>query len=305
MSQQKQLIPMRTGERLKHRREKLRRELEDVAAELHVDVAVMRALEEDQLGHMAPLYRRGYIRSYAQLLDFESGEIQEMLEEVGNEQPELHTVFPEAGNPRQAERWIKATSYVLASVLVGTLAWQFTYEAVRLSQDRGDPELNVDGRQQAAQGTGAELPARGTSHVNASIAALEKLPRQRPPAAGAAGTQAWSAIQDAESSESTGTPVESAEESLLEISASGDSWVEITDASGAQLELDLVRGGTSKQYRGTAPFRIQLGRASAVRLQHNGAAIDIAPYTRGGVTQMTLHADGSAEAVGAVEPPGS
>lgn len=305
MSRQKQLIPMGTGERLKHRREELRRPLEDVAAELHIDVAVMRALEEDQLGHMAPLYRRGYIRSYAQLLDFDAGEIQEMLEQVGNEQPELHTVFPEAGNPRQAERWIKATSYVLASLLVGTLAWQFTYEAVRLSQDRGDPELNVDARQPAVQGTGAQQPARSAGHVNASIAALEKLPRQRTPAAGGAGTQAWSAIQDAASLEATGTSVELAEDSLLELSASGDSWVEITDASGAQLELDLVRGGTSKQYRGTAPFRIQLGRASAVKLLHNGAAIDIAPFTRGGVTQMTLHADGTGEAVGAVQPPGS
>lgn len=305
MSRQKQLIPMGTGERLKHRREKLRRPLEDVAGELHIDVAVMRALEEDQLGHMAPLYRRGYIRSYAQLLGFDAGEVQEMLDEVGNEQPELHTVFPEAGNPRQAERWIKATSYGLASLLVGTLAWQFTYEAVRLSQDRGDSELNVNARQQAAPRTGTEQSARGAGHVNASIAALEKLPRQRPPPTGAAGTQAWSAIQGAASIESTGASLEPAEDSLLELSASGDSWVEITDASGSQLELDLVRGGTSKQYRGTAPFKIQLGRASAVKLLHNGTAIDIAPYTRGGVTQMTLHADGSAEAVGAVQPPGS
>lgn len=305
MSQQKQLIPMGIGERLKHRRQELGRSLEDIAGVLHIDLAVMRALEEDRLDHIAPLYRRGYIRSYARLLDFDADEIQEMLDLVGNEQPELHTVFPEAGNPRQAERWIKATSYVLASLLVGTLAWQFTYEAVRLSQERGDPELDLNARQQAAQGNGTEPSMRATSHVNASIAALEKLPRQRMPANGAAGTQAWSAIQGVASVDSPGISGEAATVSLLELSASGDSWVEITDANGEQLELDLVRGGTSKQYHGTAPFRIQLGRASAIRLMHNGVAIDTTPYTSGDVTQMTLHADGSGESVGAAAPPES
>ncbi|NND44320.1 MAG: DUF4115 domain-containing protein [Xanthomonadales bacterium] len=289
MSQQKPLIPMPTGERLKHRREKLGHGLADVAQELHIDETVLRALEDDRVDHMAHLYRRGYIRNYARFLGFRTEEIEEMLNEIGNEQPALHTVFPEAGNPRQAERWIKATSYVLASLLVGTLAWQFTHEAVRLSQQRGgaDAELANQGPTDA---DGAAQTRAGSGHVNASIAALEKLPRQqRPSATAATGVDAWNAIQRTAPGAASG--------STLELSASGDSWVEITDADGKQLEMDLVRGGSSKQYQGRAPFNIQFGRASAVSLEHNGVAIDIAPYTRGDVTQMLLNADGSAEAV--------
>lgn len=291
MSQQKSLLPISSGERLKHRREKRKLDLAEVAQELHIDEAVMRAIEEDRIGHMAPLYRRGYVRNYARHLGFDADEIQEMLDEVDSEEPQLHTVFPEAGNPRQAERWIKATSYVLASLLVGTLAWQFTFEAVRLSQPNGaDAEVGVSSSQAPGGRDAVSQSGAGSGHVNASIASLEKLPRQRPPATGATGAQAWSAIQTAEPA--------AAGEARLELSASGDSWVEITDADGRQLELDLVRGGTSKQYQGKAPFSIQLGRASAVSLRHNGVTIDLAPYTRGEVTQMKLYADGTAEAVG-------
>jgi cytoskeleton protein RodZ len=292
MSRQKQLIPMATGERLRQQREALGHELGDVATQLHIDEGVMRAIEDDRVQHMAPLYRRGYIRSYARFLDFDAAEIEEMLEEVGNELPELHTVFPEAGHPRQAERWIKATSYVLASLLVGTLAWQFTYEAVRLSQDRGISEVSPGAAGRVPGASKDATPTAGAGHVNASIAALEKLPRQRSQS-GDAGAQAWSAIQQA-----------SKAESLLELTASGDSWVEITDATGRQLEMDLLRGGSSKRYRGLAPFSIQFGRASALKLTQNGEQVDLEPFTQGDVTQMTLQADGSAQATGVQTPPG-
>ena len=59
----------------------------------------------------------------------------------------------------------------------------------------------------------------------------------------------------------------------------------------AELELDLVRAGSSKQYTGTAPFSIQFGRASAISLFVDGQEIDLAPYTTGDVTQMMLDAN--------------
>lgn len=294
MSRQKQLIPLARGERLRQQREALGHELADVAAQLRIDEPVMKAIEEDRLAHMAALYQRGYIRSYARFLGFDESEIAEMLEEVSDEPPELHAVFPSAGHSRNADRWIRATSYALASLLIGTLAWQFTHEAVRLSQDRGQPAVRLaqDDPDSANGGEGSSPQA--ARHVNASIAALEKLPLQRKRDTGA-GEQAWAAIQSKE-----GAPAEhagpTAVESVLGLAASGDSWVEIRDATGKQLEMDLVRGGTSKQYQGVAPFNIQFGRASALQLTHNGEAVDIEAFTRGDVTQMVLLANGTGRA---------
>lgn len=292
------------GERLRQVREKRRLALCEVARELRIDEPVLEALEADQLEHLAPVYRRGYISAYARLLEFEQAETEQMLSAIGNDHPDLHTVFPEAGNPNKADRWLKASSYALASLLVGTLAWQFTHEAVRLSQDGAEQVSgleNPDPNQSRQTLNSSTKLIEGTTHVTASIAALDVLKQQRA-VRNSGGQEAWAALQrSGQESQSDSTLQEVAlQEGIyaLQLTASGDSWVEITDASGAQLELDLVRGGTSKHYQGAAPFSIQFGRASAVSLYLDGQPVDLGPFTEGDVTQMLLHGsnDGTASA---------
>ena len=77
---------------------------------------------------------------------------------------------------------------------------------------------------------------------------------------------------------------------ILSITTSADTWVEISDAAGDQLELDLIRAGSSRHYDGQAPFDVMIGRASAVVLGLDGNAVDLGPYTRGNVARMTLQA---------------
>jgi cytoskeleton protein RodZ len=83
----------------------------------------------------------------------------------------------------------------------------------------------------------------------------------------------------------------------LQISVSADSWIEITDANGQELEMDLLRGGSDKAYHGEPPFRILFGRASAVRLSMDGEPVDLTPHTQDDVAQLTwpkkLQADNS------------
>ena len=56
---------------------------------------------------------------------------------------------------------------------------------------------------------------------------------------------------------------------------------------GRELEMDLLRGGSEKMYQGKPPFRIRLGRSSAVKLYMDGEAVDLTPFTQDDVTQMT------------------
>ena len=76
-------------------------------------------------------------------------------------------------------------------------------------------------------------------------------------------------------------------ESLLQIVVSADSWVEISDASGQELEMDLLRGGSEREYHGQPPFKILFGRASAVRLSMDGEAVDFTAFTRDDVAQLS------------------
>jgi len=171
---------------------------------------------------------------------------------------------------------------VLASLLVGTLAWQVTHEAVRLT--------SVDSAQAPADSPDTETATGITQHVNASIASLESL---RGPGSsktgsktGNAGLQGWRAIEAAQLATAGLSPDDGAHRLLLETSA--DSWVEITGANDELLEQDLLRGGESRQYTDDGPFRISLGRSSAVTLSLDGQAIDLAPFTRDDVARLVL-----------------
>ena len=286
MNEQQQLIPLGTGERLRREREKRNLSVEDMAGALRIPVDVLTAIEADELDRFAAVYRRGYVQTYARHLGFDDEETERLLEGINLQTPELHTVFPRAARQNQADRWLRATSYVLASLLIGTLAWQFTHEAVRLSQRN----TAVPGMEQPAaidQAAQDQVSGRPATHVNASIAALENMRQQRQAGGGSAGDQAWSAMQQATNADLE-APLLPAGEHLLSVSTSADSWVEIVDAQGRQLELDLVRGGSDKQYSGSAPFRILFGRASAVELFIDGRLVDTGPFTSGDVTQMTL-----------------
>lgn len=284
MSEQPQLIPISPGESLRQRRIRKKLTTAAISQSLRIDEPVVVSIESDELGHLAPIYRRGYIQAYARHLGFKAAEIEQMLAVTDDQEPELHTVFPEASRPDQSDRWIKAAGYVLASLLVGTLAWQFSHEAMRLSGESSEVAEMGSG----TSGLMTPEPADNNSrHVNASIASLETL--KRPTARGAAAEQAWAALDEVRNRSANDN---SGNESVLLLSASGDSWVEITDARGRQLELDLVRGGSSKEYRGEAPFSIQFGRASAISLVLDGREVDLGPHTEGDVTQMLLDKPG-------------
>jgi cytoskeleton protein RodZ len=290
---QQTLIPLGIGERLRQERVGLGLSAEDIAAALHIPLDVLEAVERDELDRFAPVYRRGYVLAYARHVGMDQEQITEMLGGLQHEAPALHSVFPARGRHNGADRWLKAASYVLASLLIGTLAWQVTHEAVRLSQ-RSDSQVPAAGQATAAgPAAGARDMSGPATHVNASIAALELM--QEPAARiSNAGEQAWSALQSA-GQPGAGDGGLALGEHRLSVATSGDSWVEIVDADGQQLELDPLRGVTSREYRGMAPFRILFGRASAVDLHYDGQPIDIRPFTTGDVTQMTLGAEPAAD----------
>jgi len=52
--------------------------------------------------------------------------------------------------------------------------------------------------------------------------------------------------------------------------------------------MDLIRAGNSREYRGPGPFRVMIGRASAVVMSLDGESVDLAPHTRGNVATLVL-----------------
>ncbi len=283
MTNQRELIPMTPGDLLRCAREQQGLTIELASSQSGIKSGVLAAIESGETGEIPSVYLRGYIRNYARFLDVDTTDFETQIDEMKGAEPGVHTVFTVKSKRNSGEKWLKVSSYLVASALIATLAWQFTHEAVRFSQ--GDSKLS------SANGlpldTG-DAPAPGTrssnTHLNASIASVEILSKRSEMASDSAAEQAWAAISDTSATADGDTsPMHK-----LSISTSADTWVEIADAAGNQLELDLIRAGSSREYDGQAPFDIKIGRASAVLLNMDGTAVDLGPYTRGNVARITL-----------------
>lgn len=284
--QQADLIPTRPGARLRHAREAKGLSIEEVAGRTRIRERIIRAIECDDTDRIAPVYLRGYIKSYAAGLGLDPGEVEKEARATSGTDPELRSVFNISRKRGFGERWLKAGSYLVATALIAALVWQVTQQAVEFTQGRSEIATTDPAPSDRSAETTENPPAdsarnRQNTHVAASIASLENL-RQRPATTGAAAEQAWSAINEPVPGEGNG--------SVIDISVSADSWVEIIDGTGKQLEMDLLRGGNQRRYTGQPPFDLMLGRASAVVVEFDGEPVDMAPHIRGDVARLTLGA---------------
>jgi len=275
MNQQHELIPMETGDYLKRHRLERNLSLEEVAEAINLDDKLLAEIEEERADHIASVYRNGYIQVYARYLQITEEDIRKMISSGQDDEPVIRNIFSVAPKRNPMDKWLRATSYVLASLLIGTLAWQFTHEAVRLSQNGSRLGGGVENVVDSMNSPDQVQEVRGP--VNASIATLGALHGSGDDSPDTA-EQAWAAVS---------RPALPDGESRLQISISADSWVEITDANGQELEMDLLRGGSDKDYHGKPPFRILFGRASAVRLSMDGEQVDLTAFTLDDVAQLS------------------
>jgi len=285
MSSQKELIPMRPGDLLRFEREQKGLSIEQTSQRSRIKPSVIKAIESGETGKIPSVYLRGYIRNYAQFLGVDLSGFEGHMETVQGAEPEVRTIFTVNTNRGKTEKWLKASSYLAASALIATLAWQFTHQAVRFSQ--GDPELTAAtvvpaGSEKPAMQKTEDTTRTANTHLNASIASMEMLSKESETAG--APEQAWSSLSGAVD------PLADPEMVYhqLIITTSADTWVEISDSEGEQLELDLIRAGSSRKYQGKEPFDIMIGRASAVELSMDGRDINLGPHTRGNVARLTL-----------------
>ena len=272
MTDQKELIPMMPGDILRHERIKKGLTVEEVAAQSRIKISVLEAIESRQTGEIPSIYLRGHIRHYAQFLGIDPQKLEKHMKHVTGVEPDVRSVFEFRPKRGDVDKWLKATSYLVASALVATLAWQFTHEAVRFSQS--------------------------STHLNASMASMELLneaaDREVENGEAKNGEADEALAEEGLAGHEAGSPVTGQAAPLvgeiqqLKIETSADTWIEVMDATGLHLEMDLLRAGTSREYHGKAPFSVMLGRASAVEVWFNGKEVDLAAHTRGNVAHITL-----------------
>ena len=275
------------GERLRAARNRQGLTLQKIAEDLHLDTAVLEAMEGDRFRALgAPVYARGHLRKYAQTLGLDVDALLADYEaaHAGPGAPSLlpasveHPVMvAEDGKSRFAAAavWIVA-AVIVASAVGGGLWWWHArprHAAEAAIADAGAAPVEASASASTEAAPIADVPAGKAATIAAPHVSASPAPART--SAKPARPQPMAAQEDAASA----GPV-----ARLRMRFSADSWVEIYDATGKRLLFDQGAAGGARSVTGVPPLRVLLGNYAGVELTLDGRTVEVPERARTGAT---------------------
>jgi len=271
--------PASFGARLAAAREKERLSVGDMAARLRLHVNQVRAIEDENLAQLPePAYVRGFVRSYARSLGLDPAPLIDDLNSKlapapasvvdGMAMARDYSPVRAAAHERASRSLVLGLSLV-GLVALGALGWYAT-------------------RQPQREAAPAPAPAAAPTSSAASVQPASPPAASEAPVADRAS--AVSDVQPATAIEPAPAPSQPLNEagSLLLLSFSGSSWVEVTDASGKVVVSQTAGAGEAIQPVGKPPFTVVIGDAAKATVKVRGAAFDLEPVTRANIARFTV-----------------
>ena len=298
------------GMRLRAARERKALTILQAAEKIHTDTRVLEFLEAEDFAALgAPVYVRGHLRHYAELVGESPAELQEIYASTTRTvppRPDL-TQIPRAQPEKAASRMVGPTVLVLVVLaIIGTVGW-----LVSLSGGHAQPAAVVDTEAKPSADHPAAPPAQahpsgaapqaGPPSAMRAVSSSGTGPAAGAPTASASRVSAETTAPDGAAASAAGgastaaaIPVH-ARAAELTLKFNSDSWAEVYDAAGQRLFYDVGSAGSAHTVKGPAPLRLVLGNAAGVALEFNGrpAAIPASTQPDGGV-QFIINAHGRA-----------
>lgn len=288
------------GIQLRQARLKRRLGLEQVATRLKLSRSTLERMEKGELDQLAPLYRRGYVRNYAEFLGLDPEPLLELVEQT--EPAAMRQVLSQPRRAPRFDRYLKIGTYLIVTTLiVPPLVLLYIQGGSRFI----DSETTlVDDAPASVAGAVEQRNASRIARALALEESQESDPEDTRTAPMAASTLPLSAIRPLRDPAllETGADELVAEaesplddgRSVLVIELLEDSWLEVYSGAGERLEYDLLRAGEQRRFEAEPPFRLLLGRANAIALELDGEAVEFDGQDRADVTSLELLAGGEA-----------
>lgn len=288
------------GARLRTQREARNLSLENVARQLHLSVQALQALEENDLAKLPPpVYVRGFLRSYARLVDMPEDEVVGPPPEQPAAPKPSELFIPAASTPPSRYWELVPPSLVTLALLGGLGALAAHYFSGGDSDGSNSESVSLSsespGQEGAASTTLALPPLQPSPTPSAPAAPSPASPApapvaqiSEPPPPSAPKTEpppspmAPLALPPPEAQPApTATPAAAAPSTAapeaappppnaLVLRFSGDSWASVSDAAGHRLLFEAGAPGTVKTVSGKLPLKVTLGRPANVSLEFNG-----------------------------------
>ncbi|HHH44713.1 MAG TPA: DUF4115 domain-containing protein [Gammaproteobacteria bacterium] len=282
------------GARLEQAREQQQRSMESVASDLHLRLEVVQAIEAGDAEQLpAATFLRGYIKSYARLLELDEAGLVAQLPAATERSPEP---LKRVGMRRRASVSLPLGKWLLWILVITALVLLVVYGmpvVERLWTSQGSDSAPAGQLPLPQEHLQLPLEPTGENH-EADAPPLVAAPEpevQEPPAT--PGPEPAEVTQPqvepvVEEQPAAPEPVkQAAGPALIQLRFSEDSWVEM-EAHGRKLVVGTQYAGSERTVRAEPPIQILLGNAPGVELVYRGKVVDITPYQRGKVARLVL-----------------
>lgn len=300
-----------SAERLVAARQQLGLSVEQAATELRLSRQHVEALESADFGKLpSAVFTRGYIRSYARLLNLDADELVRQYDRCyGDKQAPAPIRTVTRVRPRGGSGFaVGGSGLLLLAVIVAATFWWWKTQYGHEPVVTGVPEspVTVDtasgqtvvlsGNEPVAQNTGtagvtASAAVNATdltmqsslaqASVSAAAVSMEQAPAS---AADSSVVEAGAATDD----QAAAPPVAVTHDGLY-VRFTGDCWVTVKDANGKTLFNNMRKAGQELQLDQGGPMHLLLGRVSAVgEITFAGSTVDLTPYSNKNVARLTV-----------------
>lgn len=286
-----------------------------LAAALKVPVKKLEALEAGRYNELPDMtFARALASSACRQLKVDPTPVLAQIPlghrpQLGDSAQTINTPFKGVGDPAplNAMGWLSRPAVLAAiALLLGALVLVFLPQRQVVPQtDTVMPPPGAGADAPAPTPTAESSPASAAPLGDNTTAAL---PAVAPAAAAAPETASPSAASSAVSASAVASstsivqtvtstipaPVSptaaaaGAAGSLLSITATGDSWVEVVNGAGSVVMKRMLKNGDAIDFSTAPPYTVVLGRADAVQVAVRGKPFDTAPYARNSVARFEV-----------------
>lgn len=288
--------------------------LEHLAAVLKVGPAKLEALEQGRLDQLPDAsFARALAQTMCRVLKIDPAPVMAALPaariaSLASEKEPLNQPFKEARlgahmfdrskagtdwSQLLKLKWLAPLTLLLAAALVYVLpesiewpAWLPQGASVSPSASAASAPESVDPAFAPAL---SEVPSSAEPAVGLSpdAAASTAIAASTVPASSQAAPAASASTSLASSpTVATAAPVDAA--GVVILSATSDSWVDVTDGEGVKRVSRIVRNGETLSMGGVAPWSVKIGNAGGVKVTLRGEPIELAAFTRNNVARLEL-----------------
>ncbi|ERT11539.1 cytoskeleton protein RodZ [Photorhabdus temperata] len=301
------------GQLLRQAREQHGLTQQTVADRLCLKLSTIRDIEEDNIpANMVPTFLRGYVRSYAKLIQIPEAEILAILDKhtpAKTAKVSPMQSFSLGKKRKKRESWLMWITWLIILVVISlTGAWWWQnhtaqqkelismadQSAAQVAQKKVHvSDLATGSNDQATQLPASEQPLSAASTENSVKANNANSGETSPPVASAQHQVVEtpeiqprtaplpvnpSAAPLSAVSENGSTAVADSNKLVMNFKAS--CWLQVVDANGKMLFSGTKKKGDSLNLSGSLPYKLTIGAPAVVDVQFRGQVVDLSRFIK-------------------------